>query len=219
MPDRREIAARYDAGADDYDARHAEDRGTRARTERLDLLLAGAVHGAGRVLDLGCGTGRLLARIAAPHRIGVDLAARMLAIARRRGLAVARADAHALPFDDASFDAIVSGKGVFRYLDPARAYAECARVLRPGGVLALHNYGSRTFTRRGAGRPDPDLHELGSLDDLIGPAGRAGFVARRFYCLRTIRIYPYFLEIPLWLDRRSPLQLWSHCVAVLNAAR
>jgi SAM-dependent methyltransferase len=219
VPDPRAIGEQYDAGADGYDARHSEDRAARVRTATLDRLQVDAVRGARRVLELGCGTGRLLARVAAPERIGVDVAARMLAHARARGLDVARGDGNALPFADRSFDAIVSGKGVFRYLDPARAFAECARVLRPGGVLALHNYGNRTLSWRGPSRPQPDLWELGSIEELLTPAGRAGFVPRRLYRLRPIRIYPYFLEIPSWLDARAPFQLWSHLVAVLNAAR
>src|SRR5690606_28633707 len=103
-----------------------------------------AVRGRARILELGVGTGRLLADLArAPGTrtaIGVDVSAAMLAEAARKRLAVARADAHHLPFADARFDAILAGGGVFRYLDTPAALAECARVLVPDGVLAIHQF-------------------------------------------------------------------------------
>ncbi|MCA9674618.1 MAG: class I SAM-dependent methyltransferase, partial [Myxococcales bacterium] len=70
----------------------------------MDEVQLAATRGARAVLELGCGTGRLLAQVDAPVRLGIDVAAGMLAHARARGLAVARADAHALPFADDTFD-------------------------------------------------------------------------------------------------------------------
>jgi ubiquinone/menaquinone biosynthesis C-methylase UbiE len=214
---RAEVEAAYDGGAAGYDDRHAADAASRRRAAIFDRIQLDAARGRRRVLELGCGTGRLLGQVDAPVRVGVDVAAAMLAGARGRGLDVARADAHALPCPDRAFDAILAGKGVFRYLDPGVAFAECARVLDAGGVLALHQYGNRTWSVRGQARPIPDLWELGSVADLLGPARRAGFVPVRVRCFRPVRIPPYLLEIPSWLDRRSPVQLWSHVVAVLNA--
>ncbi|MCB9559540.1 MAG: class I SAM-dependent methyltransferase [Kofleriaceae bacterium] len=192
----------------------------------MDEVQLAATRGARAVLELGCGTGRLLAQVDAPVRLGIDVAAGMLAHARARGLAVARADAHALPFADGTFDAIVAGKGVFRYLEAAVALAECARVLRPGGRLALHQYGARTWTVRGAIRAArggarldgrrPELHELADVDELVGPARAAGLRPRALRRYRSVRIWPYLLEIPDAVDRRAPVQLWSHLVAVLD---
>ena len=212
---RSEIAAAYDAAAEGYDERHAADAPTRRRTAVVDGLQLAAVRGARRVLELGCGTGRLLAQVEASARIGVDVSPQMLRRAAARGLAVARADAHALPFADGAFDGVIAGKGVFRYLDPDRAFAECARVLAPRGVLALHQYGNRTISLRGRARPQPGLQELGSVEDLTAPAARAGLALQGIHLFRSIRIAPYFLRIPAWVDRRSPVQLWGHCVAIL----
>lgn len=216
MPTPAEVARSYDQGAAGYDARHRADPRTVRRAELLDRIQLDAAVGARRVLELGCGTGRLLGQVTAPVRIGVDVSAGMLAEARARQLEVARADAHALPFADASFDAILAGKGVFRYLDLDRALAECVRVLRPGGVLALHQYAARTASLFGSPVPPPGVWHLASVAELVEPARRAGLAPRAVRVFRSIRIRPYLLEIPRWLDARSPLQLWSHCVAVFS---
>lgn len=214
----REIAAGYDAGAAGYDARHG-DRRSRARARLMDRPMLDAARGARRVLELGVGTGRLLAQVEAPVRVGVDVSAAMLALAARRGLAVARADAHQLPFTAGVFDAVLAGGGVLRYLDTATALAELARVLAPGGRLAVHQFGARTWSLRGgARRPDPRVRELDDVEDLIGPARQAGFAVERVIRWRPIRIPPYLIEIPGWLDRASPRQLWGHVVIVLRGA-
>ena len=111
--DRRAVAAGYDAGADGYDARHADRRGA-ARARAIDRVLLDATRGAARVLEIGVGTGRLLAQVAAPARLGVDIAGRMLVHARARGLAVAQADGHALPIASGTIDAVIAGKGALR---------------------------------------------------------------------------------------------------------
>lgn len=104
----------------------------------------------GRVLDVGTGTGDLALEIARHHPdaavVGLDytgpMIARAPAKARREGLAEqiawTRGDGQALPFPDASFDAVTSAFVLRNFADLARAYAEMARVTRPGGrVVAL----------------------------------------------------------------------------------
>lgn len=209
----------YDLVADGYDARHAANPRNVARTAVLDGLQLAAVRGHARVLEVGCGTGRLLVQVRAPVAIGVDVSAAMLAQARARGLEVLRADAHALPFADRSFDGIVAGKGVFRYLDAARAFAECARVLAPGGVLALHQYGARTWSVRGRIEPPRGVTHVGDAADIAGPARAAGLELVAFHRFRSVRLRPYLLRIPGLLDHPRLPQLWSHCIAVLARRR
>lgn len=213
---RRAIAADYDAGAAGYDARHG-DRVSLARARALDRPLLAATRGAYRVLELGVGTGRLLRQVEAPVRVGVDVAAGMLARARERGLHLARADAGRLPFADRSFDAVVAGKGSLRYLDPERALAEAARVLVPGGALAVHLYGARTWTLV-APPPTttPGRWELPDTAALTERAGRHGLALAALHLYRPVRVPPYLLPIPRWLDRRLPVQLWGHCVSVFR---
>lgn len=215
--DPRDVAAGYDAAAAGYDARHDDDPATRARTRAIDRVLLDAIAGADRVLEIGVGTGRLLAQVRAPVRLGVDLSAGMLAHARARGLAVARADGHALPIVADAVDAIVAGKGALRYLEPARALPELARVLRPGGVLAFHLYG-RPWSRRAA-PPSPDLWQPRILDELDAPLAAAGFTIVARTAWRSIRVWPYALRVPTALATRAPL--WSHVaiVARLSATR
>ncbi|MEL6913201.1 MAG: methyltransferase domain-containing protein [Pseudomonadota bacterium] len=98
-----------------------------------------------RVLDIGTGTG-WAARLAAwrgADVIGVDIAPGLLAAAQAFSAGQAgsptyrRAAVEALPFDDGRFDGVISTYGVIFSSAPSRAVAEMARVLRPGGRLAL----------------------------------------------------------------------------------
>jgi len=91
----------------------------------------------GRILDLGCGTGRSLPLVAAGRAVGLDCSFDALRRARRRaaGAPLVQGTAEALPFRDGCFDTVVSGLVLCSVGDPARGLAEVRRVLRPGGVL------------------------------------------------------------------------------------
>jgi arsenite methyltransferase len=115
--------------------------------ERLTLRLArlaGVATGA-RVVDVACGSGataRLLARELGCVTVGVDLGARAIEHARRATPAGAQAsfllgDAEALPLPDASFDVALSECSLCTFPDKPRAIAEMARVVRPGGTIAI----------------------------------------------------------------------------------
>ena len=92
------------------------------------------------VLDACCGTGELaLAAQRAGGRVtGLDFSERMLERARRKSAAVdwVRGDVLAMPFEEASFDAVTVGFGIRNVEDLEAALSELARVLRPGGWLA-----------------------------------------------------------------------------------
>ena len=105
-----------------------------------------AVPPGSRWLDVGCGTGALaetILAVASPAAVvGIDPSAGYVAYARERvrderaGFEVG--DARALPYPDASYDAVVSGLVLNFVPDPARAAGELARVARPGGVVAAY---------------------------------------------------------------------------------
>lgn len=91
-----------------------------------------------RVLDVACGTGDLCRDLVrAGHRpVGVDFSHGMLTAART-GAPLVNADALALPFADASFDGVTCGFALRNFVELAPMFAEAARVLHPGGRLAL----------------------------------------------------------------------------------
>jgi len=103
-----------------------------------------------RILDLATGTGwtsRVVARRGAMVT-GVDIATGLLEAAERQAVAeqlpvtYRQADAEDLPFDDASFDAVVSTCGVMFASRPEAAARELARVVRPGGRVAITTWTS-----------------------------------------------------------------------------
>ncbi len=127
-------------------------RGRRRLLARLLADLSPALPPRARVLDVGCGTGANAPTLAAPGRlvIGVDPSPIALGLARdgrpaaapdqsagSRHHAVARADAAALPFADATFDLVVALDVLEHLDDHATAAAELHRVLRPGGALVV----------------------------------------------------------------------------------
>ena len=127
--------ARYDEVAEWYDSEFATSK-LGLSSQRIVLRLLG--DGPGRLLDLGCGGGANAVALADRGWTvtGVDVSPAQLDLARARGIDVVQADAAALPFEDASFDAVVS---MFTHTDMddfAGAAHEASRVLRPGGALA-----------------------------------------------------------------------------------
>lgn len=103
--------------------------------------------GNGKVLDIGCGTGEILARLAAKYPeatfVGVDLEDPHLARAAERNAEFAdrvrfeHGDAMSLHFEDASFDYAICRHVVQAVPDAARVIAEMKRVVRPGGRLHI----------------------------------------------------------------------------------
>jgi SAM-dependent methyltransferase len=99
------------------------------------------------VLDVGCGTGQTLLQLAervgtGGQVIGVDIAPLLLDVARQRAsaldnVALIEADAQSLDLPTASADAVFSRFGVMGFSDPVAAFANFARMLKPGGKLAF----------------------------------------------------------------------------------
>lgn len=127
-----------------------------------------ATSEARRVLEIGSGTGALLAVAAGrfPRVVGVDIAMRWLHLSRRRfldlGLPVPPlvcACAERLPFPDGAFDIVASAATLEMTRDPRQALAECARVLAPRGTV-LVNTGNRFSLAR---EPHVQLWGVGFL--------------------------------------------------------
>ncbi|HEY8616242.1 class I SAM-dependent methyltransferase [Phenylobacterium sp.] len=98
-----------------------------------------------RLLDIGCGAGETTLELAAAapggEVVGVDISRPLLDVARARpapaGVSFLEADAQAYPFDPASFDGVFSRFGVMFFADPAAAFRNIRRALKPGGRLAF----------------------------------------------------------------------------------
>ncbi len=200
------VASKYDQAADGYDARHAGRLGRKYR--RIEGSIRSLLSN-GDVLDLGCGTGRLLQKIPSESGVGVDISLSMLkkAPSNLRRLC---ADGHQLPFADQSFDTVLAAQGVIRYMELSKVMPEIFRVLRPGGRFATHQFGS-VFSLRKLKRITGPL-DIESPEELTAPAESAGFRSACVELWRPIRAYPYALRIPSWL----PGRLWTHCVALFE---
>lgn len=134
------------------------------------------------VLDAGCGTGRALPALRAavgPRGtvLGVDLTAAMLEAAvragRNRSGALLLADVARLPLRSRSLDAVFAAGLISRLSHPGPDLAELARVVRPGGLLALfHPIGRAALAARHGRRiTDEDLRAEHNLRPLLARSG------------------------------------------------
>lgn len=96
------------------------------------------------VVDVGCGDGRFAARLARELGVDVvafDLSARMVQLARERGVNASLGDVERLPAPDGAYDCAVANWMLYHVPHLERGLAELARVLRPGGRLVAATFG------------------------------------------------------------------------------
>ena len=133
----------FDAKAACWPAKYAAGGPLAGRLLQLARAVGELALPDGELLDLGCGTGELARHLAASgYRVtGCDIAPAMLRQAAvadvRRAVRWVRLEPcwQALPLAEASLDAVVSASVLEYVPDPGAVLAECARVLRPGGVV------------------------------------------------------------------------------------
>ncbi len=136
----------------------------------------------GVALDLGCGTGRALVPLReavgpAGAVVGLDATPEMLAVAAGYGrdqIAVMVAgDADALPFADASFDAVFAAGIIHHLPSPAAGLIGLARVVRAGGRLAIFHVISRAAlaARHGHELRADDPLDPTNIDELLAGTG------------------------------------------------
>jgi len=142
-----EVLRLFDAKAVTWSAKYVADGPLVGRLARLSAAVSWHARAGDRVLDLGCGTGELARTLAeAGLRVaGCDISGQMLARAACAGGA-RHGDGYpgwvrlapgwrSLPFASAVFDVVVAASVLEYMAEPAAVLRECARVLRPGGVM------------------------------------------------------------------------------------
>jgi demethylmenaquinone methyltransferase/2-methoxy-6-polyprenyl-1,4-benzoquinol methylase len=145
--DPHDVAAMFDGVARRYDLTNTvltagQDRRWRARTRDALNLEPGE-----RVLDLAAGTAVSTVSLARSGAwcVAADFSLGMLRAGRDRPVPLVAADALALPFADAAFDAVTISFGLRNVADPDAALAELARVTRPGGRLVICEFSTPTW--------------------------------------------------------------------------
>jgi SAM-dependent methyltransferase len=143
----REVLRLFDTGAAGWPARYAPGGSLVGRLASLSTAVNWHARAGDRVLDLGCGTGELARTLAsAGFRVaGCDISPQMLRRAARDHAASDRDGCarwvrlepgwRSLPFVAAAFDVVVAASVLEYVTEPGAVLRECARVLRPGGVV------------------------------------------------------------------------------------
>jgi SAM-dependent methyltransferase len=207
IAERAEIIWNWDSPA----GRRRADRRARIFVER------GALSTGRLTLELGCGTGIFLEKVACSGAtiVGLDLSADLLSRARDRLLGVAnvvlhRGDAERLPYRTASFDSVY-GSSVLHHLDLDRALAEVFRALRPGGACV--------FTEPNILNPQVAvMFHLGLTKRYFGvsPDERA---FSRFRALRALRAAGFVDAVVEPFDFLHPATPESLCLVVDGVGR
>jgi len=151
-----------------------ESWGLGASPEQLTMQyfryrMAAEVGQGGAVLEIGCGSGMGLPYLSAHAQmvVGGDYTMALLREARKHlpDANLVRMDAHHLPFRDRSFDAVLMLEMIYYVADQAAAFAECRRVLKPGGKLmvCLPNRDRPDFNPSPYSTRYPNLGEVAAL--------------------------------------------------------
>ena len=198
-----------------FDAGLLEAQAVLAWDEERRLLGELGLHGS--VLEAGCGSGALAARLAALPAVervtGVDTDAALLALARERlpGGEFVAAAAEELPFADDAFDGAVTRLVLQHVPDPAAVARELARVVRPGGLVVAIDVDGGLW-----GLSEPYLPELAAIQAKAWSASRERggdrMIGRRLHRilagagLAEVALRPYaYHSDALGLDAFAPL--------------
>ncbi|HEX9235286.1 MAG TPA: methyltransferase domain-containing protein [Actinomycetota bacterium] len=143
----RLLSLRNSVKAADYDHRAFDSWIPLQRSWQRERfrVIRGMVDGSVRVLDIGCGSSRILQSL--PQAVGLDMQIRKLRWLRAPGRQLVQGSLSELPFPDASFDAVICSEVIEHIPRDQIDLSDMVRVLAPGGVLVLGtpDYGRWTW--------------------------------------------------------------------------
>lgn len=184
----------------------------RLAQELLEEVI-GAGYPANEVLDVGCGTGWLLAqlkRFLPQSRLwGLDISLEMAHQAKSKAEAVLTADAAALPFKDNSLDLVLSN-AVYQWVaDLEMAFKEARRALKLGGCFMFNCFGAKTLRElRQCFGIERNL--LPSADFIREALERSGFSRLEFKVRDCSRSFDNLADILSWLKYIGVNRLNQH---------
>jgi SAM-dependent methyltransferase len=129
-------------------------------------------HLSGRVLDIGCGIGDLLAF--RPNTVGTDINLRAVTWCRKNGYRAELMVPDRLPFGTATFDGVVIDNVLEHVIDPTPLLAETRRVLLPGGAVLIGVPGKKGYAC------DTDHKVFYDEEGLVAVMAAVGFSVRKF---------------------------------------
>jgi len=171
-----------------------EISGTEVSAEQVERIIqryywAGSYCREKDVLEVACGTGQGIGYLASVSRsiTAGDYSEAILAIARRHygeRFKLEQFDAQQMPFADASFDVVIIFEAIYYLPEPEKFFAECRRVLRPGGVLLIATANKDLFDFN----PSPHSHRYYGIPEMGAELGKFGFTCEFFggYPLETV---------------------------------
>ena len=216
--DRRHLAAiraSRAASAEAWFARHADEwdtlRGLHSPDDTVEAALQAALQSQsgdsgtlGALLDVGTGTGRM-AELFAPRAVrvtGIDKSPEMLRLARARlqqlpadQIDLVQGDFTALPFADGAFDTVLFHQVLHYALQPEAALDEAARVVRPGGRIAVVDFAAHEHEEL---RSQHAHARLGFSDEqMLDLLSQAGFIADP-----PLALPGHSLTVKIWTGRK-----------------
>jgi len=210
--DRQKVRESFHRQATDYDG-HAVVQ-CRVVQRIVGMLQAEGVSPA-RLLDVGAGTGRLLAKLIDLYpeatAVGVDLAPGMCRAAEanlpQQRVQIKNADAESLPFAEARFDLVLSTSTYQWLASLDQAFAEARRVLAPGGLFCFALFGEKTlFELRSSykialnGGADRS-HSFFSKEEVLAALQRSGFEGSKVSSELEVEWHPDVPELLRSLKR------------------
>lgn len=185
----------------------------------------------GRLLEIGCGNGAMLSRMAnlGWQVVGIDFDSKAVKVARSEGLDVRRGTLDEQNFDDSSFDAVVMSHVIEHVTDPSSLLRNCNRILKPGGRLiaitpnAL-SWGHGLYARDWRGlEPPRHLHvfTIPALQTLLESCGFpqpevCSVIANAHWILWGSSKLKHNGRVPLGSTISTPEKLWSRGMQLME---